>query len=246
MDKEEGLRRLAGAKTTREKSSILSEMVKSGTGAFDQVIIDLMRGRHNVSWNAVRILAMSGDPRAEDTLIEFATKADDEYLVTEINAALGAFGTRKSIAYLLSRLESNKSDVRCSALFAIGMIGGPSAEEICVKALGAGRSDLISYAEGLIAINGSARCEVAMRARIKHHIKKPPRISHSPNRLVLGFYYLSRIGCSVEIGALAATATQQFDDEEWGIVRALAGDMTLPDGFANHVKWWTARHAWAD
>lgn len=79
-------------------------------------------GRWLVRYSAIKSLALTEAPEAEDRLIELLAKTTDPNDMTYCHATLSEIGSIKSLPYIQNNLGSRKLDVKQSAEWAIEAI----------------------------------------------------------------------------------------------------------------------------
>jgi len=213
-------------------------------------VLPLLRGGSLVE--AVEVAARHGGPSVEAALRQVILEAASDPYTPVICAALGDFAVEDaSIEVLRPLLSSSKSDVCCSALVAIGRIGGPRAAGICVDALGAAPWALRDYAAILVGINGTSSATSDVVAYAKKRVRRPRKLPMSPDALVYVYVFLGRVGSRDVLDAAWPSWSEDvwrvLTDEDRGLVAQLRSgrEMAELDGVA---RGWIARRPsmWRD
>jgi len=126
--------------------------------------------KHLVRDMAIQSLQSTGNPQAEEKLIEIITNNTDKYLLVYANATIRKIGTVKSIPALLKLTEHKKEDVAATALMAILDISDQSFLPLFIKHLQTGKQKYLGL-EGVVKYGGIAESEYVIK-RVKELVSK--------------------------------------------------------------------------
>lgn len=174
------------------KISTLLEKIAEGEIKVDDCtpIIRLLDDRRTaVKQSAIEALKVFNCPKAEEALIGVIKQSTDEYELTYANAALSKIGTKQAVPYLINLLKHPKSNVICSALWALKELGDTSLLPVFLDVLSNRSPEVKTYAMLCINKHGNETAINPVIERVKFLLKRKRNIER--NDLILALEFIS-------------------------------------------------------
>ncbi|MED3561501.1 HEAT repeat domain-containing protein, partial [Bacillus xiapuensis] len=149
-----------------------------------ELIAKLKSKDYEIRNDAIEALGEFKTEEAENALIEFIETSKDPFDIVTAIVSLGKCGTQRCISYLIKLLQHPNQDVRCSAIYSLGILGNSTLTPVFINALNHRCPVTKAYAVSAIKKHGDERAISAICDYIKKYVSRKRKIQGEPSPLI--------------------------------------------------------------
>ncbi|MGE6256955.1 HEAT repeat domain-containing protein [Heyndrickxia sporothermodurans] len=155
-----------------------------------ELIVKLKSKDYEIRNDALEALGEYKTEEAENALIEFIEISKDPFDIVTAIVSLGKCGTQRCIPYLIKLLQHPKQDVRCSAIYSLGILGNSTLTPVFINALNHRCPITKAYAVSAIKKHGDERAISAICDFTKIYVSRKRKIQGEPSPLIEALKFL--------------------------------------------------------
>jgi HEAT repeat protein len=157
-----------------------------------ELISKLKSKDYEIRNEAIEALGEYKTEEAENALIEFIATSKEPFDIVSANVSLGKCGTKRCIPYLVKLLQYPEQDVRCSAIYSLGILGDSTLTPIFINALEHRCTVTKAYAVSAIKKHGDERAILPICDYTKKYVSRKRKIQAEPSPLIEALKFLHK------------------------------------------------------